>query len=400
MQVWQKEEDLFNYYFVNDDCENNCCGNNWGLPYSPSEFPASNSATYGYHIETQYIQGASYNWTSSSSDLVIDPNNITWDISAEHGSKCYFHGLTSGSYNITLTVTPPRGKKVMHVIPIVISGALSPLSLSTPTWDFEELADCYYKICVNPLVENADDYKFYDGFTWANFGSSCYTSTNPSSSSHYGPIYVQAINNGCRSGNVTYSSPATIQGDFSPSAPTIHLSRYCDYYHFWVDAVPNALGYYWSYDGGATWSFDEGDDYDGSISNNILYLYPSYNVKVKYVMSCYESPEAGLSGTTSVPDYCFRLEDKSDSSSIQTIDKAVKIYPSPSGGNLFIENNLSSKISVTLKFINGVVISNYNLNKEQKIEINNLDQGMIMIEILDLRSNRIIERKLVPIIRP
>ncbi len=123
-------------------------------------------------------------------------------------------------------------------------------------------------------------------------------------------------------------------------------------------------------------------------------------MKVKFVTSCYESPEAGLSGTTSVPDYCFRLEDKPNSSSIQIIDNAVEIYPSPSGGNLFIKNNFPSEISVTLKFMDGTAISNYYLIEQQKIEINNLPQGMIMMEVLDLRSNDVIQRKLVPVIHP
>jgi len=55
---------------------------------------------------------------------------------------------------------------------------------------------------------------------------------------------------------------------------------------------------------------------------------------------------------------------------------------------------------VTLKLINGIIVSNYILSEGDKIEINNAPQGVLIMEAIEKDNHKLINRKLLPVIHP
>lgn len=115
---------------------------------------------------------------------------------------------------------------------------------------------------------------------------------------------------------------------------------------------------------------------------------------------CNYSGTASLVTTLYKPSVdCYRLEqnDSVESRYNNGVTDLVKAYPSPSNGDLWLENYSASKIVVTLKLINGITVKDFTLEGGEKKKINILHQGMLIMEAKK-EDNTIVSRKLLPIV--
>jgi len=78
---------------------------------------------------------------------------------------------------------------------------------------------------------------------------------------------------------------------------------------------------------------------------------------------------------------------------------SILIYPSPSNGSITITGQNVKDAVIDVIDISGQLIQQKNASNLRSTIINNLSQGILIIEVYDKNSN-LLTRKLVPVINP
>jgi len=123
------------------------------------------------------------------------------------------------------------------------------------------------------------------------------------------------------------------------------------------------------------------DAYDGNSSTNMSVSFS----QVSYCIS-------GGSQARSIPS----TSDVNDS-----LGKTIKIYPNPAANELFIEFRALNEESVNISLfnINGQIVRNVDLkdgySKNQKLDLNDLSEGIYLLRMLDTEGALIESKRIV-----
>jgi hypothetical protein len=166
-------------------------------------------------------------------------------------------------------------------------------------------------------------------------------------------------------------------------------------YKVCIDTVPGATSYTWSHDG-IHWSLPLGDMCPADF---IIPSGSAYTIQVQALyISCngqqLSSPIAASSGTT--PAYVCDTATKKNTTNFLNL---IKAYPSPSDGHLWIENDFPDKVDITLMLDTGAQLRSFTLSAGEKIETDDLPQGMLILEAVKEDNHEIVGRKLLPVFR-
>ncbi len=393
-RVWQKTGNVFDSYIL-ETC-NYTKINNLVFPVQPGAYSH-------YRIETSIEPNTTYAWTSS------DPIHLVlYDINQQE-ARCYFHGTQAGNYTITLNASRNGGTNGLpainetHEINITItSNSLTPITPSNLHYELIE-GTCTYRFCVDE-VQNATDYlwDFGTGTFPLSTPGPCTTRDNFENSFLDGVNYnikVKAHNCLCEGSNnsavsSSFANFSGITATLIPDVPNIthqQIANSCEY-EFCIAPISNSDGYMWSINYGP---FVSGNSLCKTVNGQPL---SNYHVEVKAYNECGVSNADVDNGY--FPSGCFvRIEN--DSSLITKSFKSdlIKVFPSPSTGSLWIVNNSNSKTIAFIKSTSGVLISKFKLEANEKRELINLQQGILIIEVFNEEDFSLICRSLVPVIK-
>ena len=223
-RVWQKSDDLLDYYFV-DGCSGKKLPSGATFPVESGVIPDTK-----YRIETNYYQGATYSWGSSSSNLHILPGYLN------NPTGCYFYGTSPGTYYVYLQVYDGHTNFPSIQIPVTIVS--NPLPLSTPV--IAEYAYNPYNhphpdgnyFCISPLA-NALYYEWSeDGGT--TFGqptfNTCFVPSNYFAQGAWMDIAVKAFYYDCDPSSIGHWAGYTyiyrLSQDIPDSIPNTEVKIY------------------------------------------------------------------------------------------------------------------------------------------------------------------------------
>ena len=304
VRVWQKNSDLLNLYLVCDCNQTNV---------NSLTVPVESSQTHNFHVEAEElgILGWGYHWSTTSSNIIIDPNNSEWQ------PNCYFYANAPGNASITLNAVSPSGQHIDRTINFTVAN--NTFSLSTPSLSYSQPIgnQCLYYYHLN-TVPYATSYQINIGGTgWQNV---------PTNFSGY---FQCPTNTGWWTGN-----------------PTSTFST------FQVRALCN-----------------------GTVASN--------------VGGFLNLPASDCS------NWSQRLLDTlSNNQSIY-----ITVYPSPSDGDIWVQNYDDNKISVSLFSLSGIKIAEVFIDGKSNQKLSDLPEGTYILSAQSLSDNHIVYRKLISIIK-
>lgn len=176
-----------------------------------------------------------------------------------------------------------------------------------------------------------------------------------------------------------------------PATPTINYHVNGCYYEFFASGASGANSYIWTLTDGNTYTYTTQTNFFPSLT--YFYSTVPYDLSVKAVNACGVSPIAYAYGTCPLISGC-RIEDEKQNK----FADSILIYPSPSLGNTIVENNMNEDLSLKISFINGQILKNINLHANEKVNNDNLPQGILLFEFYK-KNGSIIKRKLISVIK-